>query len=230
MKLSVIVPVYNESKTIGRVLESVLNQNLVKEVVVVDDGSKDTTLLAVKQIKNPKIRVFTHAVNRGKGAAIRTGISKAVGDYLIIQDADLEYDPREYSKLALKASASVAVYGSRIMGQNQHAYLRTYLGNVLITQFCNLLYGTKLSDSYTCYKLIPTKVAKLLDLKSCGFEIEAEITGKLAKAGIDIVEVPISYKPRGYRQGKKIKAKDALKGAITFLRLRFISGWGLQSG
>lgn len=222
MKLSIIIPVFNEEKTIRRALNKVLAQTLVQEIIVVDDGSRDKTQNVLREIKsqNSKVKIIIHPKNLGKGAAVRTGISKATGDYVLIQDADLEYDPTEYKNLIIKASYKRVIYGSRLLTKNPHAYNRTYLGNVLITNFCNLLFGTKLTDSYTCYKLMPTIIARALNLSSNGFEIEAEITGKLAKRKIPILEVPISFKPRKYEEGKKIKAQDALEGFLTFLKIK----------
>jgi len=192
----------------------------------VNDGSTDKTPQILKKIKssyarkNPKLKVLTHKNNLGKGAAIRTGLRQATGDFVIIQDADLEYNPKEYTKLLRKVSDKVAVYGSRLKNKNPHAYARTYLGNVLITAFCNVLFGTHLTDIYTCYKVLPINVAKNLDISSSGFEVEAEITAKLLKQKVRITEVPISYAPRKYEEGKKIKAKDALIGALTLLKIR----------
>lgn len=220
MKLSVIIPVFNEEKTIGKILKRVLSQQTVWEVVVVDDGSTDNTRQVLQQTRDKKIKILHHQKNSGKGAALRTGLEKVTGDFVIIQDADLEYNPKEYEKLLKESCEKVVVYGSRIKGDNPHAYTRTYLGNVLITTFCNLLFGTNLTDIYTCYKLMPVKIAKSLKIKSGGFEVEAEITAKLAKKGIKIIEIPISYKPRSYEQGKKIKTKDALIGAFTLLRIK----------
>ena len=221
MKLSVIVPTFNESDTIIKTLEQVLKQKQVSEVIVVDDGSTDQTNSQFKNIKNPKLKIVVHEKNLGKGAAVRSGIEKASGDYLIIQDADLEYDPSQFEILTRHASPAKAIYGSRLMAKNDYAYLHTLLGNMFLTSTFNLLFGQNLTDSYTCYKLIPTKIARTLDLKSNGFEIEAEITAKLAEKGIKIIEVPIKYTPRGYKQGKKIKAIDALKGFLTYLQIRF---------
>lgn len=221
MKLSVIMPVFNEQKTIGEIIDKVLAQNEVSETIVVNDGSTDRTSEILHKLKNKKIKVTNHQKNLGKGAAIKTALKKVTGNFVIFQDADLEYDPRQIKTLAAHATPSTVVYGSRIKGKNPHAYERTYWGNVLLTQFCNLLFGTKLTDSYTCYKLLPTKVAKSLKLKSNGFEIEAEITAKLAKKRFQIIEIPISYKPRTYEQGKKIKTIDAIKGIFTFLKVCF---------
>lgn len=220
-KLSVIIPAFNEESSIKEILEKVLALNYLWEVIVVDDGSKDKTFSVLKKISHPKLKIFKHPTNLGKGAAIKTGIKEVSGDYLIIQDADLEYDPREFKNLLANAKNNKAVYGSRMLSNNAHAYFRTYLGNVLVTGWCNLLFGTSLTDSYTCYKLLPAKIAKELNLTANGFEIEAEITAKLAKKGIPITEVPITYSPRSYQQGKKIKAKDALKGLWTYFKIRF---------
>lgn len=225
MKLTVIIPVFNEEKTIKKVLAEVLKQKIVSQIIIVDDGSQDKTRDILKKIRRQtslqKLSVILHNTNQGKGAAIRTGLIYAKEDYIIIQDADLEYNPQEYRKLVESASEKTVVYGSRIIGNNPRAYWRTYFGNIIVTAFANLLFGTNLTDSYTCYKLIPLKIAKRLNLSSNGFEIEAEITGKLATLGVPIVEVPISYQPRSYEAGKKIKARDASKGILTFLKIRF---------
>lgn len=220
-KLTVIIPAYNEGKTITKVIKSVLEQNCVSQVIVVNDGSKDNTKIILDNIRNNKVRVFHHNKNRGKGAAIITALRFVKGDFVLIQDADLEYSPKEYINLYKHSDKNKVIYGSRLLKTNPKAYFSTYIGNVLLTNFCNLLFGTKLTDSYTCYKLMPTKIAKSLNLTSRGFEVEAEITAKLAKKGIPIEEIPISYKPRSYQQGKKIKTKDALAGIKTFLRVYF---------
>jgi len=223
MKISVIIPAYNEENTLPEILRLVLRQKAVGEVIVVDDGSKDSTwkLLKKIQLANPRIKPIRHAINLGKGAAIRTGLTKATLNYILIQDADLEYSPANYGDLLKHASCKVAVYGSRLKTANDFAYLHTLLGNILITALGNILFGIKLTDSYTGYKLLPAKMIRSLQLKSDGFEIEAEITGKLAKSKVPIIEVPITYHPRKYNEGKKIKAKDALKGAVTYLKIKF---------
>ena len=223
MTLSVVIPVLNEEKTINKILIKVLKQKSAVEVIVIDDGSTDRTLEVLKNFSktNKKIKLLRHKKNLGKGAAVINGLKKVSSDYLLIQDADLEYNPDEYIKLVSKVSADTVVYGSRMIKKNTHAYERTYIGNLVLTYICNFLFGTKLTDSYTCYKLLPTKIAKKLNLKSQGFELEAEITAKLAKKKINIFEVPISYSPRKYEEGKKIKALDALKGVFTLLRIKF---------
>ena len=222
MQLIVIIPVLNEEKTIKKVLDQVLAEK-VSRVVVVDDGSTDKSfqLLSKLKIQNSKLKIIQHKRNMGKGAAIRTALQEIDDGYFIIQDGDLEYDPSQFGLLMSHAGGNIAVYGSRLLVDiNKHAYTRTYLGNVLLTSVFNILYGRHLTDTYTCYKLMPVEMAKSLDLKSSGFEIEAEITAKLAKKGIEILEVPIKFSPRKYEEGKKIKAVDALKGLWTFLKVR----------
>jgi glycosyltransferase involved in cell wall biosynthesis len=226
MKLSVIIPVLNEETTVKTILDKVIGLKDIYEVIVINDGSTDKTLQILQKLKKSarfakKLKIISHNTNLGKGGAVRSGIKMVKGDYTIIQDADLEYDPTEFPKLTNLITKSGVVYGSRIMGKSKHAYLRTYLGNIAITTFCNVLFGSKLTDSYTCYKLIPTNIFKSLNLKSSGFEIEAEITAKLLKKKIQIKEVAIKYKPRSYEKGKKIKAKDAIIGALVLLGIRF---------
>lgn len=225
MKLCVIIPVYNEERTIEKIIDSVNKQPLVSNIIVVDDGSFDKTgeildKLATSKKFNKKLKVIKQKNNLGKGSAVKVGINNAIGDLLIIQDADLEYEPREYSRLIKKQSQNNVVYGSRILSKSKHAYLRTYIGNVVLTSFCNLLFGVKLTDIYTCYKLIPVSLAKSLKIKSKGFELEAEITGKLLAKNVQIIETPINYKPRKYSEGKKIVAKDALLGIITLIKTK----------
>lgn len=221
MSLSIIIPVLNEEKTITKVINQVLKQKNVGEIIIVDDGSIDKTPKILSKLKNSKIKILTHLQNRGKGAALRTAFKVVSQDYALPQDADLEYNPNQFSLLAKTADPNTVVYGSRNLGQNKHAYTRTYLGNLLVTGFFNVLYNRHLTDSYTCYKLIPKKILQSLNLDSNGFEIEAEITAKLTKKGIKIIEIPIRYSPRKYKQGKKIKARDALRGILKYLTLRF---------
>lgn len=235
MKISVIVPVYNEAKTLPLILKKLSRIPQIHQIVVVDDASTDGTAKSVKLLKN--VRKLRHTTNMGKGAAVRTALSHIKHPLTFIQDADLEYDPRDISKLISKfkqqvttsnsstKSNYIAIYGSRLLGNPfpKQGYIRTLLGNHAITFFTNLLHGTRLTDSYTCYKLIPTRLLKSLNLVSSGFEIEAEITAKLARKGIRILEVPISYNPRSYSKGKKIKARDFIKAIATLTRIRFSS-------
>jgi len=223
MKISVIVPVYNESATLPVVLKKLVRIPHVRQIVLVDDASTDGTSRSVKPVKN--LKKLRHKTNMGKGAAIRTAIPHLVYPFTLIQDADLEYDPTDILKLVKVLETKdekTAVYGSRLLNTPfpKGGYLRTLLGNHIITQFTNFLYGTRLTDSYTGYKLIPTETLRSLNLTSCQFEIEAEITAKLAKAQVTILEIPISYHPRSYQKGKKIKLRDFFKALWTIAKYK----------
>jgi glycosyltransferase involved in cell wall biosynthesis len=223
MKLSVIIPVYNEKNTIEIILERVKAVALEKEIILVDDFSTDGTRELLPRLKSKNISVLMHDKNLGKGAAIKTGIKAATGDYIIIQDADLEYDPQDFFKLiqpALDGKAAV-VYGSRFLGNNYFSMLSHKLGNQFLTGVTNLLYRGKLTDMETCYKLIPIELARQLNIKSRRFEVEPEVTAKILKRGYKILEVPISYKGRTISEGKKISWKDALSTLWTLLKYRF---------
>ncbi len=229
--LSIIIPAYNEEKTIHLILDKIkavtLIENISKEVILVNDCSKDQTEESIKRYMegNPQlpIRYFTHEVNRGKGAAIRTGIQKATGQYLIIQDADLEYDPEEYNDLlapVVKGFADV-VYGSRFMGGNPHRILFFWhsIGNKILTMLSNMFTNLNLTDIETCYKLINTQVMQSIHLKENRFGFEPEITAKIARIeNIRIYEVGISYYGRTYREGKKINWKDGFRAIYCILK------------
>jgi len=233
MKLSVIIPVFNEEKTIGQLLARVLAEKTPKEIIVVDDGSTDGTREEIKKFRNrdikniKEIRVFLHKVNQGKGAAVRKGIKNATGEILIIQDADLEYDPKDYQRLMkpiLEGKAKV-VYGTRLktlpfrlFGKDKTPLPLHYLVNRFLSILTNLLYGSNLTDMETGYKIMSKKVYQHLHLESNRFEIEPEITAKILKKGYEIIEVPITTNPRGYKEGKKIKVKDALLAFWTLLK------------
>lgn len=224
MKLSVVIPVFNEEKTIEKIVEKVLSEETPKEIIIVDDGSFDKTREILKRIKGNNIKVIFHEKNRGKGAAVRTGIKNAKGDVLIIQDADLEYDPNDYQKLLglIVEKKTKVVYGSRLKklrfrlwGKNKTPLPLHYLANRFLSFLSNILLGSRLTDMETCYKMMTREVYRSLDLVSDRFEIEPEITAKILRAEYEILEVPIQVKPRSYKQGKKIKAKDAILAVKT---------------
>ena len=223
MKLSVIIPAYNEAKTIRQVLEKVQSLKLDLEIVIVDDGSSDGTRDILKELQGPGLKVIMHERNQGKGAAIRTALPHCSGEVFIIQDADLEYDPNDYSALLalFEDPGCQVVYGSRILKRdNPKGGWRFFMGGRLVTIATNLLFGSHITDEPTCYKLFRRELICGLDLKGNGFELEPEITAKILRRGIRIYEAPISYRPRDVSQGKKINAKDGLIALWTLLRYR----------
>ena len=223
--LSVIMPVYNEQETLTEILTRVRAVDLEKEIVVVDDGSSDGTRDILKEEeKKGDLKILYHEVNKGKGAAVRTGLEHASGDFIIIQDADLEYDPREYPKLLkpiLEGEAEV-VYGSRSLVFKETMFLLQALGNKIVTLATNLLYGIALSDMETCYKVFRAEVITSIPLRSRRFELEPEITAKLLKRGYRIHEVPISYQGREYHEGKKLTWRDGITALWTLIKYRFV--------
>jgi glycosyltransferase involved in cell wall biosynthesis len=228
MKLSVIVPVYNERKTIEEIIRRVqaVDLDLEKEIIVVDDGSTDGTREALQSLALAELRVVVHEKNKGKGAALRSGFDRAEGDIILIQDADLEYDPREYPKLLepiLDGRADV-VYGSRFLGgPHRVLYFWHYVGNRFLTTFSNMISNLNLTDMETCYKVLRRDVLQKINLKSPRFGFEPEITVKLAKLRCRIYEVPISYSGRDYAEGKKIGWKDGLAAFFHLIRFRFFN-------
>jgi glycosyltransferase involved in cell wall biosynthesis len=226
MKLSVIIPVYNEKNTIGEVLQRVAAVDLEKEIIVVDDGSTDGTRELLKKISNPQIKVILQPRNQGKGAAIRRGLKEVTGDYVIIQDADLEYDPRDFKEMlrpVFEQGAEV-VYGNRFWQDVSGQTLKTRLARIILTGLTNFLYRARIHDEATCYKLFKADVIKNLDLKAQRFEFCPEVTAKVRRQGLRIYEVPIFYTPRGDDAGKKIKFRDGLTAVWTLLRYRFWRG------
>ncbi len=227
MKLSVIMPVYNERETIKEILEKVKRVNLEKEIIVVDDASSDGTAEVLKTISgnNPDIKIIYHSQNKGKGAAIRTALSYVTGDVIIVQDGDLEYDPQDYSKLmapVVRGETDV-VYGSRILGKGRKSYRRYYWGGRFLSWLTNVLYGVKITDEPTGYKIFRTEVLKGLDLRCQRFEFCPEVTAKICKRGYRILEVPISYCPRKIGEGKKIRWIDGLVAILTLFKYRFFN-------
>jgi glycosyltransferase involved in cell wall biosynthesis len=222
-KLSVIVPVYNEANTIRQILEKINGVNIDKEIIVVDDGSIDGTHKVLNTIFYPNLKVIYHGSNRGKGAAFVTGLAHATGEFTIAQDADLEYNPAEFSVLldyAVKNGLQ-AVYGSRFLKGWRHATtFFHYCVNRFLTCLTNFLFASNLTDMETCYKLVKTDILKSLQLSAERFELEPEITIKLLKNGIHISEIPVSYKKRSYRQGKKISWQDGFSTLLFIIKMR----------
>lgn len=222
MKLSVVIPVYNEKDNIKFVIDEVLKQDIY-EIIVVDDGSTDGTKEILQSLNNPKIKVFFHQKNSGKGSAVRTGLKYVTGDVIIIQDADLEYDPSEYDRLLapIRKGKADVVYGSRFKGVTRVFYFWHYVGNKFLTLIANMLYNSTLSDMETCYKVFRKECIRDLVLKSNGWGFDPEITAYFFKKGYRIVEVPISYYGRTYEEGKKIKWKHGFIVLWTIIKCRF---------
>lgn len=223
-KLSIIIPIYNEKKTLLEIIKRVEMAdalNLKKEIILVDDGSNDGTREMLKNLEE-KYLVIYHAKNQGKGAALKTGFQKSTGDIILIQDADLEYNPQNYPRLLrpILENKTDVVYGSRALQKNPHLNKGNYYGAKIISWLTNVFYGSHLTDVYTCYKVFKTSILKKVELESRGFDFEQEITSKILKVGYGIVEVPIDYSPRGFGAGKKIKAKDGLIAVWKIIKYR----------
>lgn len=228
LTLSVIIPCYNEVSTIEEVIARVADVGLAHEIIIVDDGSQDGSRDVLQRIEaeqRPQLRFLYHTHNQGKGAALVTGFHAATGDILLIQDADFEYDPREYPILLkpLQEGIATVVYGSRFLGGPRKAMnFWNMVANKSLTLVTNVLYNAILSDMETCYKVFRRDVVKKMKIRARGFEFEPEFTAKVLKQGIRIYEVPISYNGREYYEGKKIKWTDAPKALWTLVKYRFV--------
>lgn len=229
MKISVIVPVYNEKDTVAEILHRVAATHIPHEIVVVDDGSTDGTREILQNLEArgdvPNLKVIYHPQNMGKGAAVRTALQHITGDVIIIQDADLEYDPEHYPILLepIRKGLADVVYGSRFLGAPRRPILFwNMVANKILTLITNLLFNTILSDMETGYKVFRREVIKNMPLHARGFEFEPEFTAKVLKRGYRIFEVPIAFNPRTYEEGKKIRAKDGIIAIWTLLKYRFV--------
>jgi len=228
-KLSIVIPVYNEEKTISEIVkrvQSVKMPNISKELIIVNDCSSDNSFEIISNLakKYKNIKLYSHKTNKGKGAALRTGFSHANGDYVVIQDADLEYNPEDFKRLILpiKNGEADVVYGSRMLGKIEGFQITShYYGNLFLSFVTRLLYSRKITDMETCYKMMKKEVIKSVNLKSNSFDIEPEITAKIIKKGYRIIEIPINYKSRSFLEGKKIHWNDGVIAMITLLKYRF---------
>lgn len=240
-KVSIIIPAYNEEVFIGKLLECILQVDIrsigfEREVIVVDNGSHDRTSEIVKRFA--EVRLFRIETNKGKGDGVRLGVRKATGDYILIQDSDLEYDPHDYIpmlKAILGAKTPTAIYGSRILGEievngrsffpgkNKDKSVATWVANFILSLWAKILFGQWITDTLTGYKIYPANILQNFNIKTTGFETDHEITAKLILSGVSIIEVPVSYSPRTVQEGKKIRCSDFFVALLTFLRFRFMS-------
>ena len=227
MTLSILIPVYNEKNTILEILERINKVNLNdlgfdKEIIIIDDRSTDGTTDTVKKLEG-KYKIVYHSRNQGKGAAIKSGLKEVTGDYVVVQDADLEYDPEDYRKLlkcAIENNAQV-VYGSRRLNpENKFSHRSYFLGGIFLSWVANIICGTKITDEATCYKLFKTNLLKSIQLEAKRFEFCPEVTAKIAKRGVKIYEVPIRYFPRHVDEGKKIRWRDGVLALWIIIKYR----------
>lgn len=226
--ISILIPVYNEEKTLKNIVEKVLRADtlgLTKEIIIINDGSSDSTGQVAAKLVNRSTKMIEYSDNRGKGYALRLGLQHAKGDLVLIQDADLEYDPQDYRHLIKPLFldyATAAVYGSRELTPNSRSYVAYFAGGKLVTWLTNFLYSSHLTDVNSGYKVFRTQVLRLLELNTDGFDFCPEVTAKLLKSGRKIQEVPIRYCPRTFEEGKKIGIKDGLTAIVTLIRIRLV--------
>jgi glycosyltransferase involved in cell wall biosynthesis len=224
MRVSVVMPVFNEEKTVETIIGRVLRSPGVFELVVVDDASTDSTSSALARVSDPRVKAFRHDRNQGKGAALRTAFAKVQGDVVIIQDADLEYDPSDYARLLAPIEAGLAdvVYGSRFSGETHRVlFFWHYVGNRLLTTLSNMFTNLNLTDMETCYKACRVEVIRSLNFRSNRFGIEPEITAKIARHGFRVYETSISYHGRDYAAGKKITWRDGFRALVAIVYYHF---------
>jgi dolichol-phosphate mannosyltransferase len=231
IKLSIIIPVYNEIKTIEKLINKILKLNIKKQVIVVDDGSSDGTQLILKKFKNKIHKLIVHNKNRGKGAAIKSAQKFVKGKYVGIQDADLEYNPKDLEKIVseMEKKNFDIIYGSRVLNKSMFKNTQNFThviriwGNIFLTKVSNFLNGQNLTDAHTCYKVMDSRIFKKIRLKEKGFSFCPEITTKLSLMNLNIKEFPISYSGRTYEQGKKITAFDGLDALFVLAKYRFFN-------
>ena len=226
MKVSVIIPVYNEFKTIEEIVRRVEAEEIATEILIVDDGSTDGTREKLdSMMEDSHLRIIFHEHNQGKGAAVRTGIQNATGELILIQDADLEYDPRDYPALLKPIEEGLAdvVYGSRFLGGPRRTVMFWHMvANRMLTFLTNILYNTILSDMETGYKVFKREIVKDMKLRANRFDFEPEFTAKILKRKVRVFEVPITFNPRDYEEGKKIGMRDAFQAVWVLLKYRFV--------
>jgi dolichol-phosphate mannosyltransferase len=224
-KLTVVIPVYNERGTVMTVLEKVKSLPVSKEIIVIDNLSTDGTRELLETVSDPEIRVVLQSKNLGKGTSVKLGFAMAKGEWVIIQDADLEYEPSDILRLLEHAekAGEVAVFGSRLLTGNPQGMLAFYIGRVVLNLIFRLLFGARTTDVATCYKLVRSDIAKRLRLRCSGFDLDFELASALRRLGYNIAEVPITYRPRTIAEGKKIRPMDGIKAIATMLRVRIQS-------
>jgi glycosyltransferase involved in cell wall biosynthesis len=224
-KLTVVIPVYNERGTVMTVLEKVKSLPVSKEIIVIDNLSTDGTRELLETVSDPEIRVVLQSKNLGKGTSVKLGFAMAKGEWVIIQDADLEYEPNDILRLLEHAekAGEVAVFGSRLLTGNPQGMLAFYIGRVVLNLIFRLLFGARTTDVASCYKLVRSDIAKRLRLRCSGFDLDFELASALRRLGYNIAEVPITYRPRTIAEGKKIRPMDGIKAIATMLRVRIQS-------